>query len=170
MALDYTTEEHQALLIIWIDGSNDYADWRRNLQFRSRDLGRGRRTNRVDHKEAVKLLRLERDAIRRHQHVLIIAHSRGAAIGQNLARELAVRGFEVDLVAYGYKRTGNGAFVAELEAIATVRAFRHRGDIVPLLPPWRAGLRHELIGAWKPPCTAHMSYGWRSENVDAEQT
>jgi len=156
MALDYrVTERHNATDILVI-GSNDYGDWKRNLQFRSRDLGDGVHVNRVDRKEALKLIRQVRHLLT--DTMIVRGHSRGGAIAQQAAWELRRLNYSVKLMLYGSKRTGNQAFVDKLLATGSTVSIRHKGDWVPYLPPWRSHLPWVVVGEWTWPWRAHFAY------------
>jgi len=158
--IDYTASFCQGRIIATIYGSNDYEDWIRNLFYlrRRRVLGEAR-TNRVDRKEALKFIRQERTVLEQSHEIIITGYSRGGAIAQNIAFELAPHKI-VWLVTYGEKRTGNHAFVNILKALSfRLYAYRRRGDIIPLLPPWYAGLRQILCGRW--------TWPWRAHNYEA---
>jgi len=157
MALDYRRYGG----VIFVEGSNDYPDWKRNLFcLRRRGWAGIGRVNRIDRKEARKLLRENRCL---PNTVTLIGYSRGGAIAQIAAAALAEKGRAVDLILFASKRTGNEAFVKKLDApnIAEVTAKRKRGDIVPFLPPWYANVKHEAIGDWQVPWKAHTGYRWK---------
>jgi hypothetical protein len=156
MALDYT-RDHSA---IRIHGSNDYEDWRRNLFYLLRRgwAGTGR-VNRIDRKEARKLLRENRNL---PHEVIVSGYSRGGAIAQIVASALVQKGHLVKLYLYASKRTGDSQFVNGLTRLCDrTTAKRNRGDIVPFLPPWYSNVRHTTRRKWRWPWIAHADYAWR---------
>jgi hypothetical protein len=142
--------------VLQIIGSNDARDWMFNFMT-GRTIGDNERVNRWDRYEALIVLR----AIRGLNVLIVQGHSRGGAIAQIVARELHRRdGKHRWLSLYGSKRAGNRRFVKALHRTTVLFALRHRGDWIPLLPPWYAGVKHALTEKpWRPVWIAHVDYG-----------
>lgn len=89
------------------------------------------------------------------EHVRIVAgHSWGAAIAAHVHYELAVRGVAAALFTYGGKR-------AAIPTAAPGRHYRHKGDIVPALPPWRPRWPNvQVFGPRMLPWHAHEPRGY----------
>jgi hypothetical protein len=141
--------------VLQIIGSNDARDWLFNFMT-GRTIGDNERVNRWDRYEALIVLR----AIRGRDIRMVEGHSRGGAIAQIVARELHRRdGKRRFLSIYGSKRVGNRRFVDAVQRTCHVLALRHRGDWIPLLPPWYARLDHALTHKpWRPVWIAHLDY------------
>jgi hypothetical protein len=141
--------------VLQIIGSNDARDWLFNFMT-GRTIGDNERVNRWDRYEALVVLR----AIRGLDINMIEGHSRGGAIAQIIARELYRRdGKRRFLAIYGSKRAGNRRFVDAVYRACHVLALRHRGDWIPFLPPWYAGIKHGLTHKpWRPVWIAHGDY------------
>jgi hypothetical protein len=141
--------------VLQIIGSNDAQDWLFNFMT-GRTIGDNERVNRWDRYEALVVLR----AIRGLKPSIVEGHSRGGAIAQIIARELFKRdGLKRWLSLYASKRAGNRRFVDAVHRASHVLALRHRGDWIPLLPPWYAGIKHGLTyKPWRPIWIAHVDY------------
>jgi predicted lipase len=148
---------------VWVDGSNDLVDWIYNFRT-MRSIGDNERVNRMDRHEAIRVLRVLLRTYPNTQKWYINGHSRGGAIAQIVARELARKGHRVLLRCVGSKRTGNRRFVQALSGVVRTLSVRNRGDLVPFLPPWYARLQPEIVTykPWSGPYKAHVDYdGWR---------
>ncbi|MFW6313502.1 MAG: lipase family protein [Spirochaetota bacterium] len=177
MAVEYVSTAHPGYLEIKVLGSNDVQDWVRNFQtFRS--LAHGARANRVDRKEALEVIRELRRTIDAFDIITIEGHSRGGAIAQQIAFEIANRGIRhgrrsprLLLFVYGSKRTGDRGFVRFLTTFAHCQCYRNRGDWIPLLPPWYASVPTTVEGRWQPVWIAHANYSYARhvECVRAQQ-
>ncbi|MFW6074558.1 MAG: lipase family protein [Chloroflexota bacterium] len=166
MAVDYTARTYGDRLEINVLGSNDVQDWVRNLQT-WRALAHEARANRVDRAEALQVIREQRANLDAFSHIIIEGHSRGGAVAQQIAFEIANRALahgrkrpRIYLFLYGSKRTGDRAFVTFLTTFAGVFAYRNRGDFIPLLPPWYASVSTTVEGRWRPVWVAHQDYGY----------
>jgi hypothetical protein len=126
-------------LFVYLNGSERLSDWVRNFQTR-RKLRGGAWVNRVDHREALATIRELRVMIESADKVTVAGHSRGAAEAACMAWELGCRA-----ILLAPKRTGCRDFVGELDYIA----YRHRGDIVPYMPPWYAGFKCIVFGRFR---------------------
>lgn len=142
MAVEWYVKGHSVVIF----GSNDLRDWVYNFRT-MRTIGNNERVNRMDRKEALEVLRGIRGKLQGDMVCYVAGHSRGGAIAQIVARELARKGYEVRLETFGSKRTGNRRFVNELIWLTGWRAWRNRYDIVPFLPPWYARLPNRST-AW----------------------
>lgn len=145
--------------IVRIQGSNDLSDWIFNF-LPGRTIGDNVRVNRWDRYEALRVLRGLRDYS--DKPIYVWGHSRGGAIAQIVAYELARQRRMVSISVFGSKRTGNRRFVRELfmERSYASKAFRHRGDWIALLPPWYWPIPALVFGRWAPVWIAHNEYSF----------
>lgn len=82
-------------------------------------------------------------------HYVITGHSLGGLVAVMVAQILREKAFPVTCYAYGPKRVPK-------KYHAPCVVYRHRGDIVPFLPPWRPNYENvKKIGKWLPPWMAH---------------
>ena len=141
--------------VLEILGSNDARDWLFNF-LPGRTIGDSERVNRWDRYEALIVLRATHGV----PITVVEGHSRGGAIAQIVARELYRRDGKTRWLAiYGSKRTGNRRFVDAVYQTTHVLAFRNRGDWIPFLPPWYAGIKPALTDKpWRPVWIAHTDY------------
>lgn len=154
MAVEWQLSNNGRTLTIL--GSNDLQDWVRN--FRTRRIGLGERVNRIDRAEALEVLRETREY--RRTITTVRGHSRGGAIAQIVARELA-RVQPIILLTNGTKRTGNAEFLMRLLIFTTWINERNRGDFIPFLPPWYTNTMPDLTDKpWRPVWIAHGDYSW----------
>lgn len=117
--------------VLYIEGSNHAWDWMHHI------LPGARRRELEAAAEIVDRLPEE--------PAIIAGHSLGGAIAALVGRAYP----EARVFVYGGKRAPRGAR-------RDVTAYRHRGDIVPFLPPWRARWRQSTtIGQWDTPWRAH---------------
>lgn len=141
--------DESGTLFVWVHGSNDLKDWVYNLLTGKRWIDRHSRVSRWDRYEAIKVLRAIRADVWdvRTMQIKIGGHSRGGAIAQIIAYELAQDEY-VSLEVFGTKRAGNWPFVGwleeNLEKYKCV-AWRNRGDWVTYLPPWYAYLKQTIM-------------------------
>jgi hypothetical protein len=90
----------------------------------------------------------------------IAGFSRGGAIAQVLSVMLqdAYEGTPQTLLLFASKRAGNRSFTQRvIEENHHVFASKHRGDIVPALPPWPLyrNIKHRVLGDLSWPWVAH---------------
>lgn len=95
---------------------------------------------------------------------LIAGHSWGGAIAALVVWLLNRAGVEAYGTLYAPKRVGNRRFVRQIEDAVDV--YVHRGDLVPLMPPWLAGYPRELIGRWRWPWDAHQPHSYYEQMVE----
>lgn len=153
--------------VVEIFGSNDLRDWLFNFMT-GRTIGSNVRVNRWDRYEALIVLR----AIRGLPIRSVVGFSRGGAIAQIVAYELGRNRASMPfLTLFGSKRTGNRQFVKWLYRVTHPFAIRHRGDWVPMLPPWYADVRHTLSHKpWRPIWKAHTDYSAYELPIEPEPT
>lgn len=80
-------------------------------------------------------------------------HSWGGALAETASVMLQDKGFRVSCESFGGKR-------AVWPFQACVR-WRHRGDFVPWLPPWRKGFRQKVFGRFEVFWKAHREDRYR---------
>jgi hypothetical protein len=89
--------------------------------------------------------------------VVISGHSWGGCIAAMVATILVAPCY-----IYGGKRSPRKGLTRHYVA----QAYRHRGDIVPLLPPWRPRYTDEIVfGKWMWPWEAHKLSNYREVMV-----
>lgn len=136
-------------LYLYLEGSVGYSDWVRNFAVGRRRTAQGY-VNRVDHREALATIREIRHVLEVVKSIHVGGHSRGGSEAWALTQELRAAGHKVTCILYAPKRTGCRDYQA-----GEYLAYRHRGDWVPMLPPWYAGWTCVLIGQWMPIWRAH---------------
>jgi pimeloyl-ACP methyl ester carboxylesterase len=94
----------------------------------------------------------------------IAGHSWGAAVAALVVWLLLRAGVEAHGFLYAPKRAGNKRFVLEVRDY--VVAYRHRGDLMTLLPPWLAAFECRPIGRVTWPWDAHQPYQYYKQMVD----
>lgn len=127
------TPEH---LVVHIIGTNHGMDWKRNFQLRMVRYD-GMRINRHDLYEGQWVV----EYIKNHydlstiRKITVGGHSRGGATAQVVTAKLLKQHpyIEVECILLAAKRAGNKALIRRIQDC--VKAFKHRGDFVPLLPP-----------------------------------
>lgn len=77
-------------------------------------------------------------------------HSLGGAVAQIVSSILTALGAQVHCYSYGGKRA------PRRYSFPDTKSYRHAGDIVPFLPPWRPKIDSIRIGTWKPFWLAHQ--------------
>ena len=87
----------------------------------------------------------------RSSHVVyyvVSGHSLGGAVAETLATIMRKDGHRVICVTFGGKRPPVGYSAKGVR-------YRHKGDVVPLLTPWRGFATHKRIGDLAVPWKAH---------------
>ncbi len=88
-------------------------------------------------------------------HFDIEGHSIGGCIAQIVKTELGAYGITATVRTYGTKRAPAGYETVGMH-------YRHRGDFVPLLPPWRPPVACSVVGSWKPFWISHHPRTYRA--------
>ena len=121
---------------LWIGGSNAWYHWLHHVI-------PGAKRREIDCGIEVADLALELD----------ITDIRGLSVGGCIA-QIAAMIIGGRCTTYGTKRAPAGYEVAGTH-------YRHRGDIVPFLPPWRPRIACTTIGVWRPLWVAHNPKSYR---------
>lgn len=124
-------------LIVHIIGTNHGMDWKRNFQLRMVRYD-GMRINRHDLYEGQWTM----EYIANHydlskiRKITVGGHSRGGATAQVVTMKILKQypSIDVECILLAPKRAGNSAFYRRI--VDHVKSFKHRGDFVPLLPPY----------------------------------
>lgn len=138
--------------IFYIYGTNSKDDWRSNFDIRRVKLKDGSRINAMDYAESQWMVEYiaSRMNIKNVKKLTIVGHSRGGALAQVTAYRLLKKYSYIDTkcVLFGSKRAGNHSFVKTIEPITD--SYRHRGDYIPLLPPWPwyKNVKHVVFGVF----------------------
>ena len=147
---------------VWVAGSNDAEDWRGNLNPAPIDLEDGAKVGWRDNQEASLILSriVEEIGVKSIGAVTICGFSRGGAIAQILAYDMADIA-DTALLLFASKRAGNRRFcqlLRDKKRLKVISAVKHRGDLIPFLPPWPLyrNVKHSLAGKLTWPWTAHM--------------
>lgn len=122
---------------LWIGGSNHWTHWLHHVL-------PGARRREIDCGVEIA------DLARREQ----ISDIRGLSVGGCIAQIAATLVEGGICETYGTKRAPKDYYP---EAIH----YRHRGDFVPFLPPWRPRVFTTVIGDWKPFWIAHHPNSYR---------
>lgn len=134
-------------LHVYIPGTNHILDWIHHFM-----PGQVEREN-----DAAWLLYRRLNPYITHEKVTILGHSLGAAVACALWN-LMYKSDSI-LVICGGKRYWKSLPRASI--LAFIHIFRHKGDIIPFLPPWRpAYLKRDekVFGKWTFPWKAHFKY------------
>lgn len=91
-------------------------------------------------------------------------HSWGGAIAAIVVWLLNRAGINARGYLYAPKRAGNGRFVSQVAD--KIDVYVHRGDLVPLLPPWLAAYPRREFGQWEWPWKAHLPYQYHEQMIE----
>lgn len=154
---DYHGDLTDGVLLITLPGTDSWTDMIANLRIGRRKVY-GCRVNKLDRAEALFVIRKLRREISEAREIQIYGHSRGGAIALQIWWEL-FGNHVLDVTVTAAKTTGNRRFCKE--ASKRVKAYRHRGDIIPFLPPWQRNIKHMVFGRWQPFWLAHRVRNYR---------
>lgn len=142
-------------LIFYIMGTNSNADWKSNFTLKMVDY-KGTKVNAKDLYEGQWCVNFISNLVdmKSIKKVTVGGHSRGGAPAQIMVAQLLnlYPHLEVQGVILAGKKAGNHNFVAMIQDHCV--AFRHRGDIIPFLPPNLSiflpycNVRHQPFGFW----------------------
>ena len=127
--------------VFYITGTNHKIDWKRNFQIRLAEIEDGIKVNQKDLLEAQWVVeyiasRIDLSEGSPVKKITVSGHSRGGAVAQIVVYKLMTKFPHLNIVGIllASKRTGNRHFVKAIRE--KVVAYRHRGDIVPHVPPY----------------------------------
>lgn len=143
-----------------LDLRNAVSDVIRNLLDRKRTVY-GARLYRADRAAALAAIREYRTELTLARYVVLEGHSLGGAIAIQTGFELlygwGLRYVIVRVTAP--KPTGSRELVAKVRDYSI--GYRHRGDVIPLLPPWTPNIPLVLFGRETWPWKAHAVRSYR---------
>jgi hypothetical protein len=135
---------------VYVPGTDHPDDWRHHAMIQMVEAADGLWVTRADLALAADIVRI---IGKTEKAIRIGGHSWGGGVAALVVWMLRLRGIDAHGWLYGPKQVGNRKFVADTERYIT--AYRHRGDLIPMILPWLASYRMKKIGSWKWPWIAH---------------
>ncbi|NCA23684.1 MAG: lipase family protein [Betaproteobacteria bacterium] len=136
---DWSFHQKNAITWIAVEGSDELADWRRNLEFAitSSDEHLGFGTYARELMAQMWAAGIDLDPTR---HTVLCGHSLGGAVATIIAAQLQDHIPSLELVTFGSPRPGGVRFRHRLRVPHT--RYVHGHDVVPRLPSPLLGFRH----------------------------